>query len=216
MRPSTSKTVGSFADYSSNRPVVDLIPPPADDYPEILAAAIDAVIGEGIAAGHAALLPIAYERQPIAKRPGLSRTVQGAVYQRDRFTCRYCGGRLIPTPIMELIGGLYPDVFPFHPNWKGGETHPAIISRSPVIDHVVPGSAGGDWLDHDNLVTACWPCNGRKADFTLEQLGWRLLGVPADATWDGLTARYPELWRVAEEPKPAYHASWMVALGCPA
>jgi hypothetical protein len=40
---------------------------------------------------------------------------------------------------MELIGGLYPELFPFHRNWKGGETHPAIFSRSPVVDHVVPG-----------------------------------------------------------------------------
>jgi hypothetical protein len=45
------------------------------------------------------------------------------------------------------------------------------VARSPVVDHLSPGSAGGDWLDESNLVTACWPCNGRKAEFTIERLG---------------------------------------------
>lgn len=116
---------------------------------------------------------------------------------------------------MELIGGFYPQAFPFHPNWKGGETHPAVLSRSPVVDHVAPGSTGGDWLDDENLVTACWPCNGRKADFTLRQLGWQLRPISAQTDWDGLISRYPDLWRAAGEPRAGYHEEWMVALGCP-
>lgn len=59
----------------------------------------------------------------------LNRAIQDAIYRRDHFTCRYCGGLLIPKPIKELIGGLYLDLFPFHRNWRGGETHPAILSR---------------------------------------------------------------------------------------
>jgi hypothetical protein len=191
---------------------VDLTPPPADDYPDVLAKVIDAVVDEGVAAGREVVAPIGFEVRVVPKRPGLSRAVQGAAYRRDRFTCRYCGGLLIPTAIMELIGGLYPDLFPFHRNWKGGETHPAILSRSPVVDHVVPGSSGGDWLDPDNLVTACWPCNGRKADFTLEQLGWSVLDIPETA-WDGLTTRYPDLWRAAGQPKASFHRAWIAALG---
>jgi HNH endonuclease len=188
------------------------VPPPDDEYPEILSAVIATVLDEGVEAGRAALGRIAYERRAIARRPGLGRDMQGLIYRRDRFTCRYCGGRLIPTPIMELIGGLYPDLFPYHPNWKGGETHPAILSRSPVIDHVTPGSTGGDWFDRENLVTACWPCNGRKADFTLDQLGWRLLPIDKESTWDGLTMRYPDLWQIAGEPKPSYHRGWIAVL----
>lgn len=189
------------------------IAPPVDDYPQVLTGVIDAVIAEGVDAGREALAPIASPRREIPKRPTLGRVIQGAIFRRDHFSCRYCGARLIPTPIMQLVADLYPKDFPFHPNWKGGETHPAIISRSPVVDHVVPGSAGGDWLDKANMVTACWPCNGRKADFTLEQLDWRLLEVDASETWDGLTSRYAELWRLAAEPKPEYHRSWMSALG---
>lgn len=190
-----------------------LVPPPEDDYPAQLEKVIRALLDEGRAAGAAALKPIAYERQEIAKRPGLSRSIQGKVFQRDRFCCRYCGAKLIPAPLMELLGVIYPDEFPFHRNWRGGLTHPAILSRAPVVDHVDPGSAGGNWLAMDNLVTACWPCNGRKADFTLAQLGWNVTRIATD-DWDGLTRFYLKLWREAGEPKPAYHGAWMKAFGC--
>lgn len=192
---------------------MDLVPPPTDEYPQVLAEVIMAMLTDGVEAGAKALAQIAYPRRSIPKRPTLSRAVQGRVFRRDHFACRYCGGWLMPAPLMELIGEIYPDAFPFHPNWKGGQTHPAFLSRSAVIDHVVPGSAGGDWTDLENLVTACWPCNARKADFTLEQLRWQLREIPTDA-WDGLVGNYPALWRLAGEPKPAYHRDWMDALGC--
>ena len=77
------------------------------------------------------------------------------------------------------------------------------------------GSAGGDWLDESNLVTACWPCNARKADFSLEQLGWVLLEVDPGSGWHGLTPRYRDLWRAAGEPRPTYHKGWIAALVTP-
>jgi HNH endonuclease len=113
---------------------------------------------------------------------------------------------------MELLGGIYPEQFPFHRNWKGGETHPAIISRSAVIDHRDPGSAGGDWVARANLVTACWPCNARKGDLSLRLLGWELLAV-SETEWDGLTRFYRPLWNLAGQPNPRLHSGWMRALG---
>jgi 5-methylcytosine-specific restriction endonuclease McrA len=46
-----------------------------------------------------------------------------------------------------------------------------------TVDHVVPRSRGGDstWL---NLVAACEPCNGRKADRTPLEAGMPLLLAP--------------------------------------
>lgn len=46
-----------------------------------------------------------------------------------------------------------------------------------TIDHVVPRSRGGahDWL---NVVAACSPCNAKKDDKTLKQLGWKLDFTP--------------------------------------
>ncbi|MEO0575476.1 MAG: HNH endonuclease [Pseudomonadota bacterium] len=44
-------------------------------------------------------------------------------------------------------------------------------------DHVVPLSAGGadEW---ENVVTACRPCNHRKANYALDTIDMRLLAVP--------------------------------------
>lgn len=60
-----------------------------------------------------------------------------------------------------------------------------------TIDHVVPRSRGGrhEWT---NLVAACAPCNRRKGDRLLAELGWRLRFQPTAP--DGrrtLTVRQP-------------------------
>lgn len=49
--------------------------------------------------------------------------------------------------------------------------------RGDTIDHVVPRSRGGrhEWT---NVVAACQPCNGRKGDRLLAELGWRLPSAP--------------------------------------
>jgi hypothetical protein len=117
---------------------------------------------------------------------------------------------VIPNSVLELLSAI--EVFPYHPNWKAGQTHPAFASRAAMVDHVVPGSTGGAWLDEANLVTACNPCNSIKADFSLEQLGWELLEIASDG-WDGLIRYYPELWEAAGRPKAAYHGGWMRDLG---
>ena len=50
---------------------------------------------------------------------------------------------------------------------------PRLLTR----DHIVPVSAGGQdvW---ENVATACRACNHRKADRSLEALGWQLLALP--------------------------------------
>ena len=132
--------------------------PQADDYPETIRAAIQALLERGVDAGRLALEPIQYPVRAIVSRPGISRALAARIYVRDHFLCRYCGGKTILTPVMELVAAIYPDIFPFHRNWKGGQTHPAILPRSAVVDHVDPGAWGGDWLAESNLVTACWRC----------------------------------------------------------
>jgi 5-methylcytosine-specific restriction endonuclease McrA len=48
-----------------------------------------------------------------------------------------------------------------------------------TIDHVVPRSRGGrhEWR---NVVAACRPCNHRKGDRLLNELGWRLRYHPTE------------------------------------
>jgi hypothetical protein len=55
----------------------------------------------------------------------------------------------------------------------GAELPPELLTR----DHVVPLSAGGrnTW---ENVVSACQPCNHRKDNHSLGDIGMRLLAVP--------------------------------------
>lgn len=46
-----------------------------------------------------------------------------------------------------------------------------------TVDHVIPKSRGGD-SSWENLVACCGPCNVRKGDKTVEQLGWTLQTTP--------------------------------------
>lgn len=51
-----------------------------------------------------------------------------------------------------------------------------------TIDHILPRSRGGatNW---ENCVTACSPCNSRKADRLLAEAGMRLRRKPSKPTW---------------------------------
>ena len=184
----------------------------ADDYPEHIERTVRELLERGVDAGAASLEAIAYPPREFPARRRLARQQMVRIFARDHFICRYCGGQTIITPVMELLGGLYPNSFPFQSSgWKAGVTHPAVVSRSPAVDHVLPVVYGGT-DDDENLVTACTPCNSIKADFTLEVLGWEVQQV-TDSDWDGLTRYYRQLWEVAGRPKPEYHAAWMAALG---
>ena len=57
--------------------------------------------------------------------------------------------------------------------------------KAETIDHVVPRSRGGahTW---ENCVACCAPCNHRKADRLLSEIGWELrtpLTAPRGRTW---------------------------------
>lgn len=186
--------------------------PQLDPYPDRIRDAIDVLLRDGLDAGAIELEPIAYTPREIDGRPRLSVGLRCGVFLRDGFVCRYCGGRTILTQVMELLSGFYPGLFPYHPNWKGGLTHPAIAARSAMVDHVEPVSLGGAPLEIGNLVTACNPCNSNKADFTLEQVGWTVLPIEQTG-WVGLTDRYADLWVAAGRPNPSHHRQFMTALG---
>lgn len=58
-------------------------------------------------------------------------------------------------------------------------------ARATTVDHVIPRSRGGAhaW---ENCVASCAPCNHRKADTLLAELGWELkvpLVAPRGRTW---------------------------------
>lgn len=134
-----------------------------------------------------------------------------AVHRRDSWTCRYCRARTIAPPVLRFLSEIYPDEFPYHPNWKAGQVHAAYLLVSTSLDHVDPGGRGGSWLDEDNLVTACWPCNTGKADLRLEEVGWTLLSeTDVHSDWDGLTRATNALWERAGQPD--IYRDWRSAL----
>jgi len=50
-----------------------------------------------------------------------------------------------------------------------------------TLDHVTPKSQGGD-KSWNNLVTSCSACNQKKADKSLEEIGFKLLKQPTPPT----------------------------------
>jgi hypothetical protein len=76
---------------------------------------------------------------------------------------RYSGLPLVFPGVLRLLSRLLPQEFPFHPNWKMAETHPAYWELFPTIDHVLPVSRGG--VDSDvNWVTTSMLRNAAKAN----------------------------------------------------
>jgi hypothetical protein len=142
-------------------------------------------------------------------RPSVSPAQLATVLKRDTWRCHYCGRLLIAGGVIELIGALCPDEFPFPAghHMPLDRTHPAAIRVYPNVDHVHAGSRGGDWTDLDNLVAACTPCNERKSN----RPGWTRIEVDA-SDWCGLIDCYRAL---AERIPPvrAYHKTWFKALG---
>lgn len=51
------------------------------------------------------------------------------------------------------------------------------LERDLQCEHIVPASRGGPW-SWMNLVTACWACNGRKANRTPNEAGMPLVYLP--------------------------------------
>jgi hypothetical protein len=202
-----------FRDHDNISPMLE----PKDRFPEQLAIVVNELFTRGHEEARRALEPIGMEHVDVPRRTEIPKTTIAQVFVRDHFICRYCGGKTIPPPVLRVLSSAFPDLFPYHKNWRADSTHPAYLSRSSCCDHIHPGARPGSWnqfknpwTDLDNVVTACWSCNASKADLTLDQLGWALAPV-SRCGWDGLTFRYEELWNATGRPNARYHRSWISA-----
>jgi len=67
-------------------------------------------------------------------------------------------------------------------------------------DHVLPRSRGGK-TTWENVVSACYDCNAKKADRTPDEAGMKLLRTPRKPVWLPVTTKrfnvvaMPEQWR---------------------
>lgn len=136
---------------------------------------------------------------------------------RDHFIDRYTGSRLINPGVLRLLHVVLGDDFPAHPNWKISETHPAFWELFPTVDHLLPVSRGGR-DDKSNWVTASMLSNQAKAQWSVDDLGWKLRSPAAVEQWDGLSgwlvdylAANPTVLDAAAEPHRNYIGRWLLA-----
>ena len=102
-------------------------------------------------------------------RPYPSKSLEREIYDRDLGRCLYCGVEVILVDDQKRLWALVGDDL-----FAMGRTNltrsGAMIATRATADHVVPRSQGGKTTP-DNLVTACWPCQFGKAEFSPSQLG---------------------------------------------
>jgi len=107
------------------------------------------------------------------------------IFIRDGVIDRYSGDRLVFPGVLRLLSRVLPEEFPFHPNWKMSQCHRAYWELSPTIDHIVPVARGG-MDDETNWATTSMLRNSAKLNWTIAELGWRLLPPGDFNEWDGL------------------------------
>lgn len=129
-----------------------------------------------------------------ARSSGVSEPTKRRIFERDSWTCRFCGERTVDPLVLRAVSAALPDVFPYHLNWKLEECHLLYWTHTSSLEHLVPLARGGD--DGEvNYVTTCYGCNDARGDHTIEELGWALRPISADG-WRGLTEYLPGLERV--------------------
>jgi len=130
------------------------------------------------------------------------------LFARDGFIDRYSGERLVFTPVLRVLSRVLPTDFPYHPNWKMSECHIAYWEVTPTIDHIIPLARGGSCHD-SNLATTSMLRNGVKANWTLEELDWKLMPPGDSRQWDGLLKWFVKYIKDHQELLgETYFASW--------
>jgi len=121
--------------------------------------------------------------------------LEAKIFARDGYKCGYCGGRVISGRLLQLFAAaIGPAYLPM--GRTNLSTHGAALAYRAVADHVVPHWCGGA-TDEANLVTACYPCNFGKAEFSRAQLGLEEPRPVVTDGWDGLESLAPALQRRA-------------------
>jgi 5-methylcytosine-specific restriction endonuclease McrA len=63
------------------------------------------------------------------------------------------------------------------------------------VDHVIPRSKGGE-SSFENCVASCTPCNNKKSDFALHEIGMTLARKPVTPKWNPVfhVTERPDSW----------------------
>lgn len=102
-------------------------------------ATVCAALASGDRAHAIAVLHREYPFAPVpATKRAYSPLESTRLFVRDGFIDRYSGARLVFPAALRAIAIELPVDFPFHPNWRTEDTHPAFWELSATVDHVIP------------------------------------------------------------------------------
>lgn len=130
------------------------------------------------------------------------------VFLRDGFIDRYSGDKLLFPGMIKILTIEFPDIFRYHRNWKMSDTHMIYWDLCPTVDHLIPVARGGQ-DNESNWVTTSMIRNSAKSNWTIEEIGWKLLDKGQLKDWDGLLHYFLELTnKNPEYEQDKYVYSW--------
>ncbi len=106
------------------------------------------------------------------------------MFKADGFRCRYTGDLLLLSAYLRALSVLWPETFPYHPNWKSDEAHEAYWTHTASLEHIDPVSIGGVEAE-DNWITTSMARNQVRSRYSLEALGWKVQPRNPLPDWDG-------------------------------
>ena len=125
---------------------------------------------------------------PKAQQAGMpSAAEQQRIFERDGWHCRCCGVPVVCARARARLSARHAAV-----RWgkRNAERHAGIFALMASLDHALPRSGGGG-NEPGNLLTACWPCQFGRMDWTYEEVQMddpRTSAThPRLAGWKGMT-----------------------------
>ncbi len=148
----------------------------------------------------------------------LTMKIKLRVFQRDKWSCSYCGRPVVFHPSMRLLqefvkehgfdGSGY-----YHRNWTHADA-PLLDYLGAVIDHIRPIARDGKDAK-DNLRTSCNKCNSSKSDRSEGELppAKKVKGkYGAPMKWDGLSRLFVILAERNLGQLTIQEKRWLVAI----
>ena len=127
-----------------------------------------------------------------AGRKTIPLETQLRVWYRDGWTCRYCGDPVFFGPSLKLLNISSPEHGYYHPHGKGDKILSLFQKKWASVDHVIPLSVGGN-NSEENYVTACWECNLKWREKTIENgkpVPNKINKNASHVNWDGMASLY--------------------------
>ncbi len=125
---------------------------------------------------------------PKAQQVGMpSAADQRRIFERDGWHCRCCGVPVVSPQARTRLSARHGAL-----RWgkRNIERHAGVFALMASLDHALPRSRGGG-NEQSNLLTACWPCQFGRMDWTYDevQMADPRTGPahPRLAGWRGLT-----------------------------